>query len=69
MFEHIDLAHSMRVRIEALLVVQMQLRHHPHENPGHAFEVERAIDELIDGTPNAHTECVEHWANNFLYAS
>lgn len=52
-------------RIEALLVAQMQLRHHPHVNPGHLFEVERAIDELAGGESTSHTETVERWACAF----
>lgn len=62
-------AHTTRHgRIEALLVVQQQLRHHPHANPGHLFEVERAIDELTGGESTSHTETVERWACAFLAA-
>lgn len=61
--------HSTRHRrIEALLVAQMRLRHHPHVNPGHLFEVERAIDELTGGACTSHTETVERWACAFLAA-
>lgn len=62
----IDQAHSLRPRLEQLLVAQMELRRHPHANPGHLFEVERAIDELTDGWPNAHTACVEAWVAGYI---
>lgn len=54
------------LRLEALLVVQMSLRHHPHQNAGHLFEIERAIDEIQGGCSCSHTETVELWATQYL---
>ncbi len=54
------------LNLELLLVAQMQLRHHPHVNPGHLFEIERAIDEIQGGCANSHTDCVLRWAHAYL---
>jgi hypothetical protein len=62
----VDQAHSMRPRLESLLVAQMELRHHPLKNTGHLFEVGRAIEELACGCPNSHTETVERWVGQLL---
>jgi hypothetical protein len=54
------------LRLEALLVAQQRLRHQPHENTGHLFEIERAIDEIQGGCSCSHTETVELWCSRFL---
>lgn len=52
--------------LELLLVAQMRLRHHQHANPGHLFEIERAIDEIQGGDTNTHTDCVLRWCAAYL---
>jgi hypothetical protein len=57
------------IRLEALLMAQQELRFHPHVNPGHLFEIERAIDEIQGGCSCSHTETVERWAREFILTS
>lgn len=61
----IDQAHSLRPRLETLLIAQMKLRH-AHNDAHMEFEVERAIEELGSGYPTSHTETVERWAQSFV---
>lgn len=60
----IDFAHSPRPRIERLLVAQLRLRQ--ARDHTHLIEVQRALVELQEGFPDAHTERVEDWANAWL---
>lgn len=61
----IDQAHSLRPRLEHLLIAQQQLRA-AHNDRLMEFEVERAIEELGSGEPTSHTETIERWASQYL---
>lgn len=54
------------LRLEPLLVVHMQLRHHPDHNRHWINEIERAIEKIQCGFYDTHTDCIEQFCAGYL---